>query len=143
MTTVCAANIIPDNADYTSATQMGGIAGYNGEAGVIENCLYLGKYISGTTYVGAIAGQAFDAELLMGNYYHNNDYRTTHYFPENVGTTVLGVGSESGSSDADGAQLAKLVRMPAGGTFSNPYGVVLDAEPSFVTTSFRRMRNPR
>ena len=135
MTTVCAANIIPDNADYTSATQMGGIAGYNGEAGVIENCLYLGKYISGTTYVGAIAGQAFDAELLMGNYYHNNDYRTTHYFPENVGTTVLGVGSESGSSDADGAKLAKLVRMPAGGTFSNPYGVVLDAEPIFVTTS--------
>ena len=134
MTTVCTANIIPDDARYTTATQMGGIAGYNGEAGVIENCLYLGRLVAGSAYVGAIAGQAVDVDLLMCNYYHNNEYRTIHSFSDNVGTTVLGVGAADGSSDADGAKLAKVVMMPAGGTFSNPYGVVPGVEPTFVTT---------
>ena len=135
MTTVCAANIIPDDARYTTATQMGGIAGYNGEAGVIESCLYLGKCVTGSAYVGAIAGQAAYAEFLICNYYHDNDYSTTHTFPANVGITVLGVGAADGSSDTKDAQLAKLVLMPAGGTLNNPYGVVPGGEPTLVTTS--------
>lgn len=107
--------------------------------GTIENCLYLGREMMGATYVGAIAGK--NEGTLTKNYYHNNQYRDTGWgstqATDNVGTDVKGVGAAIGfiGSDIDGAQLAKVVKLTEGGTFANPYGVTLDAEPTLVTTN--------
>ena len=147
-TTVCAANVRigyyydeynnPAWFSEYNVSHSGGIAGYS--EGTIENCLYLGRELKGSSYVGTIAGQ-FNGGGLTNNYYHNNQYRDLgsgiNQADDNIGTEILGVGVSGGiiGSDEDGAKQAKVVKLTEGGTFANPYGVGLAAEPTFVTTN--------
>lgn len=147
-TTICAANVrsgyYKDEDDYPvwvsdyNVSYSGGIAGYN--EGTIENCLYLGSELMGSSYVGAIVGENYGG-TLENNYYHNNQYEDlgwgSNQAANNIGTQIFGVGNSDGitGSDVDGAKLAKVVKLPSGGTPSNPYGVGLSASPIFVTST--------
>lgn len=130
---ICAASVESNsNATYT-ATKVGGIVGHNNVVGNVNNCLYLGRIVDGTEYVGAIAG--LNEGGLNSNFYHNNKYKT--YDDDNIGTTVLGVGT-SGSktgTNPDVAAKAKVLKLPEGGTSSKPYGATVSGTATYVTTN--------
>ena len=107
---------------------VGGITGHN--TGTVENCLYLGSQLEGNGYVGAIVGHN-EGGTLTNNYYHDNGYNTNSN--GSIGTTVLGVGDSNTSADTNGAALAKVVKLPEGGTFSTPYGATISGMPAEVT----------
>ena len=117
--------------DGQSASMVGGIVGHNTSTGTVENCLYLGSQLEGTEYVGAIVG--YNEGTLTNNYYHDNGYWTS----SNIGTTVLGVGVSNSlnGDDAAGAAKAKVVKLPEGETFAEPYGAIISSTPTYVTTS--------
>lgn len=134
-TTVCAANVRSgfDNDNLLSGYTVscsGGIAGYNADGATIENCLYLGRELMGSAYVGAIAGQ--NAGTLTHNLYHNNGYAAgdgSGYVADHIGTDVKGVGTDGSitGNDTDHAMLAKVVKLD--------YDIALVAEPTTVTTT--------
>ena len=114
-----------------NGSKVGGIVGHNTSTGTVENCLYVGSQLEGTTYVGAIVG--YNEGTLTNNYYHDNGYRTN----SNIGSTVLGVGVSDvlTGADAAGAVKAKVVILPEGGTGAQPYGATISGTPTYVTTS--------
>ena len=119
------------NAPY-SITKASGIVGHNAAGGIVEYSLYLGRFVAGTEYVGAIVGK--NEGTLSANLYHHNGYQT--YSSDNIGTAVLGVGVSdiATGADATGAAKAKVVKLPEGGTFSQPYGATVSGTPTYVTT---------
>ena len=121
------------NNPTLTITQAGGIVGHNATGGKVEYCLYLGRFVAGTEYVGAIVGK--NEGTLIANLYHHNKYQT--YSNDNIGTTVLGVGVSGGSNgaDADEAAKAKVVILPEGGTVGQPYGATINGTPTYVTSS--------
>ena len=125
---VSAGSVKADN-NNVSGSKVGGIVGHN--TGTVENCLYVGSQLEGTAYVGAIVG--YNEGTLTNNYYHDNGYLTN----SNIGTTVLGVGASGGlmgTDDLDAAK-AKVVILPEGETFAEPYGAIINDTPTYVTTS--------
>ena len=141
-TTVCAANVrsgFDSNSELVSGYTVscsGGIVGYNASNATVENCLYLGRELMGSTYVGAIAGK--NDGTLSNNLYHQNGYTLGNgsgTSAEHIGTTVLGVGTAGQLTGADpnGAAKAKVVKLPEGGTYREPYGATISGEPTYVT----------
>lgn len=129
---VCAASVHHSGNDLIKdATCVGGIVGHNAAGGTVQNCLYLGSTIEGSSYVGAIAGK--NEGTLTNNYYHDNKY----FNRDIVGTTVLGVGTSGALTGADAAEAAKakVVKLPEGGTFAEPYGATISGTPTLVTTN--------
>ena len=141
-TTVCAANVrsgFDSNSELVSGYTVscsGGIVGYNATNASVENCLYLGRELMGSTYVGAIAGK--NDGTLSNNLYHQNGYTLGNgsgTSADHIGTTVLGVGTAGQLTGADpnGAAKAKVVKLPEGGTYREPYSATISGEPTFVT----------
>ena len=121
------------NLSFT-VSKVGGIVGHNSNGGNVEYCLYLGRLVDGTEYVGAIAGM--NEGTLSSNLYHHNGYQT--YSNDNIGTTVLGVGTQGSLTGPDvqgAAAKAKVVKLPEGGTFSQPYGATVSGSPTYETTN--------
>lgn len=76
----------------------GGISGdvqYN----TLKDCLYIGTSVTGTGYVGSIAGSTISA-TISNNYY--------------TAISLGGIGSSSSSSDQDGARRARTVTLGEG-----------------------------
>jgi len=80
----------------------GGISGdvqYN----TLKDCLYIGTSVTGTGYVGSIAGSTISA-TISNNYY--------------TAISLGGIGGNSSSSDQDGARRARTVTLGEGITLS-------------------------
>ena len=118
------------NASF-SVSKVGGIVGHNASSGNVEYCLYLGRLVDGTEYVGAIAGM--NEGTLYSNLYHHNGYATST--EDNIGIYVFGVGVSDHLTGADalGAEKAKVVKLPKGG--SQPYGATVNGTPIYETTN--------
>ncbi len=80
----------------------GGISG-DVDNGTLKDCLYIGTSVTGTSYVGSIAGDKTGATL-------SNNY----YTAINLG----GVGAYTGAADQDGARRARTITLGEGITLS-------------------------
>ena len=78
--------------------QCGGIVGYV-QSSTLKDCLYIGTSVTGTGYVGSIAGEKSGATI-------SNNYYTT--------ISLGGVGAYTGAADQEGARRARTVTLGEG-----------------------------
>jgi len=95
--TGCVSAATIDNNGLT-CNDCGGISG-DVEYNTLKDCLYIGTSVTGTGYVGSIAGSTISA-TISNNYY--------------TAISLGGIGGNSSSSDQDGARRARTITLGEG-----------------------------
>ena len=129
-------NLTLTDAVITGRENVGGIVGnLNGS---LQNCLVLGANVSGTNYVGAVAGMISNNYTYAANYYRGCTVGGT------VDATNVGIGSEGGSTppkDIDGIRSLHTLTLGDGITATGSETKVIGdvtyyASASTVTLSY-------
>ena len=83
----------------TYSAYLGAIVGYN--HGTVSNCLALNAKVTGSSYAAAIVGCNGSGYEMTANYYRGCTVTNSNH---SNGSTGIGVGTDGGSQDQDGAR---------------------------------------